>query len=220
MTIGKEVNLLERYPQSNRDIKERSKKTEFERLVARRFDKDFFDGDRKYGYGGYSYNPRFWQFVVKDFIKYWGIENNSSVLDIGCGKGFMLYDFVNELPKLKIEGIDISTYAIKNCKKEVRNYLNVGNAKKLKYKNNSFDYVISINTIHNLEINECIDALKEIERVKKKKSFVMVDAFRNAEEKEKILNWNLTAKTILSVDDWKKLFKEIKYTGDYYWFIP
>ena len=114
----------------------------------------------------------------------------------------------------------ISDYAINNSLPEVRNILKVANAKDLNFENTSFDYVISINTVHNLEIEDCKKALKEISRVAKKGSFITVDAYRNEEEKKRMYEWNLTAKTYMHRKDWIKLFKEINYNGDYYWFIP
>ena len=219
--MGKEIDLLKNYPKSNRDTSKRAElKTEEDRKIARKFDKDFFDGERKHGYGGFSYNEKFWGPVVPTFIKYWNLTRNSSILDIGCGKGFMLYDLSLALPGLNLAGIDISDYAIKNSKPEVKEFLRVGNAISLPYKDKSFDIVISINTIHNLEKDECAQALREITRVSKKNSFITVDAYRSEEEKKKMHEWNLTAKTILSVNDWKLFFKENDYNGDYYWFIP
>ena len=58
-------------------------------------DQDFFDGDRKYGYGGYNYNSKYWSEVVKDFKNFYKLSDGSSILDVGCGKGFMLFDFWN-----------------------------------------------------------------------------------------------------------------------------
>lgn len=219
--IGKEINLLRNYPQSSRNLNERlQKKTEENRKIAREFGKEFFDGDRMCGYGGFSYNPKFWKSVIPDFKKYWNLSSNNSILDVGCGKGFMLFDIINQIPGIKIKGIDISKYAIKNCKKEVKEFLEVGNAKQLPFEDNSFDIVISINTIHNLDEKECSIALKEISRVSKHHAFVTVDAYRNEEEKKKMFAWNLTAKTIKSVRDWKIFFEKNKYKGDFYWFIP
>ena len=219
--MGKEIDLLKNYPKAKRDLDNRAKeKSDEDRIIARRFDKDFFDGDRKHGYGGFNYNQRFWQTVVKDFQDYWKLDEKSSILDVGCAKGFMLFDFHQLIPGMKIEGIDISEYAIKNSKSEISSFLKVGNASSLSYEDNSFDYVISINTIHNLDIAECTKALKEIERVSKKGSFITVDAFRNEEEKNRMYAWNLTAKTIMSTEEWKNLFRECDYNGDYFWFIP
>ena len=219
--IGKEINLLKNYPKSNRDLKVRiEKKTEDIRKIARKFGKDFFDGDRNHGYGGFNYNPKFWQPVVKDFKNYWNLKSENSVLDVGCAKGFMIYDFVQLIPGIKVRGIDISKYAIENSLPEVKNFLDLGNTKSLPYENNSFDAVISINTVHNLEEDECALALKEINRVSKKYSFITVDAYRNEEEKKRMFAWNLTAKTIMSVESWKKFFKKVGYKGDFYWFIP
>ena len=219
--MGKEIDLLVNYPKSNRDLKDRANnKSEEDRAIARQFGKDFFDGDRKHGYGGFSYNPRFWSKVVPSFEKYWNLNSSNSLLDVGCAKGFMLNDFKRLIKGLRIKGVDISKYAIDNSMEEVKNFLSVGDAKKLNFKDNEFDYVISINTVHNLDIEECKKALKEISRVAKKGSFIAVDAYRNEEEKKRMYEWNLTAKTILSVENWKKLFKEIDFDGDYHWFIP
>ncbi len=215
-----EIDLLKNYPKAKRDLSARSKKNKNDQDIARRFGKDFFDGDRKHGYGGFYYNSKFWTEVVKDFQKHWGLNNDSSILDVGCGKGFMIYDFLKLLPALKIKGIDISDYAIKNSKPEVSHLTSVASAEKLPFEDNEFDYVISINTIHNLPINNCKKALKEISRVAKKDAFITVDAYNNDEEKKRMYDWNLTAQTILSTTHWKNLFKECGYFGDYYWFIP
>ena len=221
INMGKEINLLVNYPKSKRNLVERVKeKTEEVRAIARRFGKEFFDGDRNQGYGGFAYDPKFWQPVIPDFIKHWGLNSKSSVLDVGCAKGFMLYDLSKLIPGINLRGIDVSEYAINNSVSEIRNLIQVANAKKIPFPDNSFDVVISINTIHNLERTECAEALREITRVSKKYSFITVDAYRNDEEKEKMYAWNLTARTIMSVEDWKSFFKEVGYTGDYHWFIP
>ena len=123
-------------------------------------------------------------------------------------------------PQFIIEGIDISQYAIDNGKSEVKKFLKVGDAKNLNYEDNSFDLVISITTIHNLDFDECKKSLQEIERVSKRHKFITVDAFSNDKEKELMYAWNLTAKTILHTEKWKELFLETGYTGDYYWFKP
>jgi len=217
----KEIDLLKKYPKTKRDLTKRGdEKNEDDRKIARRFDKEFFDGDRKNGYGGYYYNPRFWKDVVKDFIEFYNLTNNNRILDVGCGKGFMVHDFLNFNPKLDVEGVDISDYAIENSMPEVKKKLKVANAKDLPYSDNSFDLVISINTAHNLEIDECKKAILEMERVSAKHKYLIVDAYSNELEKDRIFAWNLTAITVLSCDDWVKLFKEIGYTGDYFWFKP
>lgn len=216
-----EVNLLRKYPKTKRNVEERGiEKTEEDRAIARKFGKDFFDGDRKYGYGGFNYHPRFWSEVVNDFISYYNLKDGSKILDVGCAKGFMLYDFLQANRNLKVVGIDISRYAIENAKKEVKDFLQVGNAKDLnEFKDKEYDLVISINTIHNLPLKECKQALREIQRVGKN-AFITVDAWTNDEEKKRMHKWNLTAKTYMHIDDWIKMFKEVGYTGDYYWFIP
>tara|TARA_E500000178_G_scaffold267616_1_gene265125 strand:+ start:2439 stop:3098 length:660 start_codon:yes stop_codon:yes gene_type:complete len=219
--MGVEVNLLKNYPQQNRNTSERAlEKNEKIREIARKFDVEFFDTERKYGYGGFTYNKRFWGPVVPTFKEYWNLNSLSSILDVGCAKGFMVYDFVEQIRGINIRGIDISNYAIEKAKEEVKDRLSVANAKNLPFQDNSFDYTISINTIHNLELEECKQALSEIQRVSKISSFITVDAYRTEDEKKKMFEWNLTAKTIMSVDEWKKIFLETGYKGDFYWFIP
>lgn len=216
-----EIDLLVNYPKTKRNLDERAAtKTEEDRAVARQFGKDFFDGDRKHGYGGFSYQSRFWQPCIPTFQQHFGLTKDSSVLDVGCAKGFMLHDMRQLIPGITVAGCDVSEYAIENSVPEVKPFLKVGDARKLPYPDKSFDVVISINTIHNLELPDLVTSLKEIMRVSKKHAFVTMDAYRNDEEKERMWKWNLTAKTILHVDEWKKLFKEVGYKGDYFWFIP
>lgn len=219
--MGREIDLLVGYPKAKRNLEERAAgKTEEQRAIARQFGEEFFDGDRSTGYGGFNYLARFWQPVIPTFVEHWGLDANSSLLDVGCAKGFMLYDLREAVPGITVAGIDVSEYAIENGKPEVREFLSVADAKSLPFEDNSFDVVISINTVHNLDRDECAQALAEIERVARQGAFINVDAYRNDEEQERMMAWNLTAKTIMSVDEWIAFFDEVGYTGDYYWFIP
>lgn len=218
--MGQEINLLDLYPRTKRPIEERGRLiTEEHRKVARQFGKEYFDGDRLYGYGGYYYHPRFWQATVRRFRDHYQLNENASVLDVGCGKGYMLHDFKELMPNLTIAGIDVSEYAIENAIETVMPFLRVGNSKELPYEDNSFDLVISINTVHNLPLEECKQALQEIQRVSRKDAFITMDAWRTEEERKRLMKWNLTALTYMHVKDWEKLFIEVGYTGDYYWFI-
>ena len=195
-------------------------KTEEDKLIAQKFGKEFFDGSRNHGYGGFTYNPRFWQPVTPTFQKYWNLKSSDSLLDIGCAKGFMLYDLKQLIPDIKVYGVDISEYAIANAKKEVKKYCSVANAVDLPFDDDSIDVVVSITTLHNLEENDLRTALLEIERVAKRGSFIILDAYRDDNEKDRMEAWNLTAKTVMHVDRWKQFLGDIGYTGDYYWFIP
>ena len=219
--MGVEIDLLAKYPKVKRDLAARlESKSEEARKIGRRFDFDYFDGDRNHGYGGFSYQERFWKPVVPDLITHYNLTEKSKVLDVGCAKGFFLHDLAEALPGIGIYGVDISSYAIESAIDTVRDRLTVGNAKKLEFSDNSFDFVMSINTIHNLNRDDCAEALREIQRVSGGKAFITVDAYRNELEKERMEAWNLTALTMMSVDEWKDFFAEVGYDGDYYWFIP
>lgn len=218
---GLEIDLLKNYPKAKRDLTARlENKSDEVRRIARQFGRDFFDGNRDYGYGGFQYQPRFWQPVVPDLISHFGLNQQTRLLDVGCAKGFMLYDLQLAVPEIQLQGIDISSYAIEHAKEEVKHLIRQGCATNLPFEDDSFDVVISINTVHNLDIDDCARALTEIERVSRGKSFITVDAYRNDEEKKKMEAWNLTAKTIMHVEEWKSFFKLHGYTGDYFWFIP
>lgn len=219
--MGLEIDLMVNYPRTKRNVAERGKtKTVEDRKIAREFGRAFFDGLRDHGYGGFHYHPRFWEPVIPDFQKQYGLNMNSAVLDVGCAKGFMMHDMARLIPGITVKGIDISEYAIENAIEDMKPHCQVACATQLPFADNSFDCVISITTLHNLGHAELIKALQEIERVSRRHGFITVDAYHDNEEKVRMERWNLTAKTVLHVDEWRVLFKEAGYTGDYYWFIP
>lgn len=219
--MGQEIDLLVNYPRTKRNVEERgTSKTESDRAIARQFGKEFFDGDRRHGYGGFNYFSRFWQPVIPTMQQYFGLSAESAVLDVGCAKGFMLHDMAELIPGITVAGVDVSEYAIANAIDDMQPYLKVADARKLPFADKSFDVVIAINTIHNLDQADCAVALREIERVSRGGAYVTVDAYRTDEEKQRMFAWNLTAKTIMHVDEWKAFFAEVGYTGDYYWFVP
>ncbi|MFM9058827.1 MAG: class I SAM-dependent methyltransferase [Planctomycetaceae bacterium] len=219
--MGTELDLLAHYPRARRDVDARgAEKTEQDRAIARRFGREFFDGERRTGYGGFHYHPRFWEPVIPAFRDHWQLTAGSSVLDAGCAKGFMLYDLQRLIPGIQVAGIDVSEYAIEHAKEEVRSSLQVADIRNMPFADESFDVVISITTVHNLDLAGVKQALREIERVKRRGAFITVDAYRDEEQRRRMEAWNLTARTVLHVDEWKALFAEVGYTGDYHWFMP
>ncbi len=183
--------------------------------IAKKYEQKYWDGDRKYGYGGYKYINGYHTVLAKKLIKLYSLNNNSKILDLGCGKGYLLYEIKKILKNIKIVGVDISKYAIKNSKKEITSqlsYLDLN--KKINFEDKSFDLVISIMTLHNLKIVNLIDRLKDIERIGVSK-FICVESYRNELEQFNLQCWALTAETIMDVDAWKWLFKTSGYTGDY-----
>ena len=193
--------------------------TEQDRAIARKFDVEYFDGDRLTGYGGYNYNPRFWTDTVAHIKDFYHLDDNSKILDIGCAKGYMMHDLSLLIPGAEIKGVDVSNYAKENSIESMQDNIVVANANNLPFPDDYFDLVIAINTLHNLPLIDCKQAFREINRVTKNNSFVMNDAWRDAKGKQSMLNWNLTALTYMSCDDWEELFKEVDYKGDYYWFF-
>jgi len=181
--------------------------------LAKKFDFDYWDGDRKVGYGGFRYDGR-WQKVAKAMVDHYSLKPGDKVLDVGCGKAFLLYDFTQVLPGVRVAGIDISRYAIDHAKEEVKPYLQVGSASKLPFDSGSFDLVISVTTLHNLYCYDFFDALKEIERVGKNK-YICVESYRNENEKVNLLYWQLTCEMFCTPDEWAWWFRHAGYTGDY-----
>lgn len=217
-----EIDLMARYPKSERKdiIFERVQVNEEDRRIARQFGKEYFDGSRRHGLGGYYYNPRFFKPVVEDMIKYYGLTNESSVLDVGCGKGFMMHDFKAALPGLRVAGIDISDYCLENALPDMKPFITKASCDDLPFDDKSFDLVVSIATIHNLDTEGVKRSLREIARVSRKNAFIKVNGYRTEQERIALNSWNLVANTILHVDEWKRLFDENGYVGDYYWFTP
>lgn len=213
-----EVNLLRKYPVSKRNISSRaSAKTDDHIRISRQYGVDYFDGPREYGYGGYRYDGR-WVVIAQDMIEHWGLKPGMRVLDVGCAKGFLVKDFMKACPGLECFGLDISEYAVKNCEPEVVGRLHIGNMVKLPFPDNSFDAVVCINTAHNLENGDCVNAIREIQRVTKNgNAYIQVDSYRTPEERDIFVDWVLTAYTHDYPDGWRSIFSEAGYTGDYYW---
>lgn len=182
--------------------------------VSLKFDKDYFDGDRKYGYGGYRYDGR-WRVVAEEMTRHYGLQAGGRILDVGCAKGFLLYEFTQILPAVRVAGIDISQYAIDNAMEEVKPFLRVGNATALPFESHSFDFVVSVNTLHNLCNYELHQALEEIERVGKRHKHIVIETYRNEREKANLLYWQLTTRSFYSPEEWEWMFKQAGYTGDY-----
>jgi len=214
-----EVNLLRSLPQSKRGISAReSAKTEEHIRISREYGKEYFDGSRNYGYGGYFYDGR-WLPVAADIIGHFCLRPGDRVLDVGCAKGFLVNDLMLECPGLEAFGLDVSSYALMNCLPAVTGRLHLGSGVVLPFPDDSFDAVISLNTIHNFTREGAVAALKEIERVSRGKSFVQVDSYLNAEQKMLFESWVLTAKFHDFPEGWFDVFKEAGYKGDYYWTI-
>ena len=183
--------------------------------ISKKYGYDYWDGNRKYGYGGFKYIPGYNSLLAKKIIKAYKLTNNSSVLDIGCGKGFLIYEIKKILKNIKIIGIDISKYAKHKTINEIKKNIIIKDArKKLPFKDNFFDLVISINTLHNFKINEISTCLSEIERIGKSK-FICVESYRNELEQFNLQCWALTAETLIDVTAWKWLMNQNNYTGDY-----
>ncbi|HHZ92023.1 TPA: class I SAM-dependent methyltransferase [Candidatus Poribacteria bacterium] len=182
--------------------------------VAKQFGRDYWDGNRKYGYGGYHYDGR-WHTVAEAIIQHYSLKPNNSILDVGCGKGFLLYEFTQILPGINVCGVDISEYAIENAKPEVKASLHVGNASCLPFKDNSFDFVISLNTLHNLHCYDLNCAIREIERVGTKDKYIVTESYRNEIEKSNLLYWQLTCESFYTPEEWKWWFDNCQYKGDY-----
>ena len=183
-------------------------------IVAKQYGYDYWDGERKYGYGGYRYDGR-WKSVAQNIADQYELRSGQRVLDVGCGMAHLLYELTQIVPGIEVYGIDISQYALEHAKEEVRSRLRWGEAHNLSFEDDSFDLVLSITTLHNLEVFHLKRAIQEIQRVSKKNSYIVVESFRNDVEEVNLLYWQLTCASFYSVEEWEWLFQEWGYTGDY-----
>jgi protein-L-isoaspartate(D-aspartate) O-methyltransferase len=184
-------------------------------VLSKQWGFDYWDGDRKICYGGYRYIEGRWEKVARAMVEQYDIQPGDKILDVGCGKGFLLYDFTKVVPDLELHGIDISEYAIANAKQEIKDRLQAGNATSLPYPDNYFDFVFSITTRHNLHCYDLDKALREIERVSKKNKYICVESYRNEEEKANLLYWQVTCEAFNTPEEWDWWFKQTGYTGDH-----
>ena len=183
--------------------------------IAKQYSKDYWDGDRRYGYGGYKYIPGRWRPVAEQLINIYNLTSSSKVLDIGCGKGYLLYEMKLLIPDLDIIGIDSSDYGLKNAKEEIKPFIYKHKVEDvLPYANKEFDLVISLGTFHNLRVMNLKIALSEIERVGKQ-GYLMLESYRNEKEMFNLQCWALTAESFLDAEEWVWLYKYFGYTGDY-----
>jgi SAM-dependent methyltransferase len=183
--------------------------------IAKQYGQDYWDGERRFGYGGYKYIPGRWKSVAEALITTYRLGPESKVLDVGCGKGVLLHEMLLLEPKLKVIGMDISDYGIANATDLVRPYLKLQKAQtKYQFKDNEFDLVISLGTLHNLRLFDVTIALSEIERVGKQ-GYVMLESYRNEQELFNLQCWALTCESFFDQEEWLWIYKEFGYTGDY-----
>jgi ubiquinone/menaquinone biosynthesis C-methylase UbiE len=214
-----EIDLLRALPKARRNISKRAEaKNPAVVTIAKQYGEMYWDGPRDYGYGGYRYDGR-WRPVARDIIAHYGLKPGMRVLDIGCGKGFLVKDLMLECAGLEAFGLDVSLYAIQHASDELAGRLHLGSADLLPFPDRSFDCVISLNTIHNLPRPRALKAMAEIERVSKGNSFVVVDSYRTPEQKEIFESWVLTAEFHDYPEGWIKLFSDAGYRGDWNWTI-
>ena len=214
-----EVNLLRALPQTRRNIKKRAAAQTAENIaISRKYGREYFDGPREVGYGGYRYDGR-WLPVARDIVAHFGLKAGDRVLDVGCAKGFLVHDLMKVCPGLEAFGLDISEYALTHCLPEVVGRLHLGSADKLPFPDGSFSAVISINTIHNFVRGDAVTAVREVQRLAPGRGFIQVDSYHTPEQREVSLSWVLTAKFHDYPKGWLEVFAEAGYTGDYYWTV-
>ena len=182
--------------------------------LANQYDFDYWDGSRQTGYGGFRYDGR-WRKVAQAMVATYGIERHMRILDIGCGKGFLLHDLTEACPGVEVAGLDISRYAIEHAMDSVKPFLAEGTAVKLPWPDGHFDLVVSINTLHNLYIYDLWSALTEIDRVGRRAKYICVEAYRTEGEKVNLMYWQLTCRAFHTPAEWEWIYDKVGYSGDH-----
>jgi protein-L-isoaspartate(D-aspartate) O-methyltransferase len=204
---------------TTRDYLARVNDTEFPKAkaaaLAKQWGFDYWDGDRRINYGGYRYMEGRWEKVARAMVDHYGLKAGDKILDVGCGKGFLMFDFTKVLPGIEVHGLDISSYAKEHAKEEIKDRIQLGTAASLPFADHSFDLVYSINTLHNLHNYELDASLREIERVGKKNKYICVESYRNETEKANLLYWQVTCEAFCTPKAWEWWFHSTGYTGDH-----
>lgn len=208
--------ITELHQSTKRDYLQRMNNDKVNCMIeAKKYEFNYWDGDRKFGYGGYKYIPGRWESLAESLIRDYSLSNNSRILDAGCGKGFLLFEMKKKLPNLEVVGIDISRHGIRNAPDLIRDNFFVHDLREpLPFKSKEFDLVISINTLHNLKIDELSKTIKELERVGSQK-YIVVESYRNEEEQFNLQCWALTCESFFDKETWIWLFNHFGYKGDY-----
>lgn len=216
--VGEVRIVSENHKSTVRDYLARVNDEEFPKSraaeLAKKWDFDYWDGDRRINYGGYNYRPGYWTPVALELVNRYSLTSGSRILDIGCGKGYLLYELTLLCPGIEVTGIDISSYAIEHSHSEIGKYLVQGNAKVLPFQNKVFDLAISINTLHNLYSYDLKNALEEMSRVSKNQ-YLCVESYRNEQEKMNLLYWQVTCEAFNTPAEWEWWFSLTNYRGDY-----
>ncbi len=211
----REFNALHVYPQPTKPrYVGKNIRTIHNRIIAAYRDKEYYDGDRNNGYGGFKYDGR-WKQVVETMCQDYGINEKTKILQLGCEKGFLLHDFKEKFPQMTVRGYEMSKYAIDNAMPSIKGFIDKGEYKKLPYKDHEFDFVIAIGVIYTLTLADAIACLKEIQRVGKGKSFITLGSYRHEEGKKLFGMWTVLGATILHVNEWIEVLEHAGYTGDY-----
>ncbi len=211
----REFNALRDYPQPKERIVGKHARTIKSKIIASYRDERYYDGERNHGYGGFKYDGR-WKRVVETMSREYNLGSHSSVLQIGCEKGFLLHDFKEKFPSMVVKGYEMSKYAIDNAMPSIKNQITFGKYDQLPYGNQEFDFVIAIGVVYTLTLADAISCLKEIQRVGKGKSFITLGSYRDDKGEDLFRKyWTVLGSTILHVDEWPEVLKEASYTGDY-----
>jgi hypothetical protein len=212
----REINLLFHRNITARYIKKKFRDKIEHKIIASLKGKDFYDGNRKYGYGGYRYDKR-WEPIAKRIKKKFNIKSNNKILHINCDKGFFLYEIKKLIPKCKIIGLESSKYAIEHSKKEIKNKIFFNEGWKLNYPDKSFDFIFAPGYIYEFNIRDTVKALKEIRRVSKNKKniYISLGSYDTEQDLKKMKHWSLLGTTFLKKEDWKKVLRFCKYDGFY-----
>jgi SAM-dependent methyltransferase len=183
-------------------------------LKAKEYEFDYWDGDRRFGYGGYKYDGR-WKPVAQAIIDHYKLQPNAKILDVGCGKAFLLHELKLLLPQAEVIGFDISKHGIADAPEAIRPYLTRYRAQdRYPWGDKAFDLVISLGCLHNLRLFELQTALSEIQRVGKN-GYVMLESYNNEQELFNLQCWALTCESFFDTAEWIWLYEHFGYTGDY-----
>jgi len=210
----REFDLLNNYPVLKKRYVSKNSRTIKNRIIASYRKKNFYDGKRENGYGGFKYDGR-WKVVAKKIFDVYRLKNNAKILQIGCDKGFLLQDIKEIFPKAKVRGIEVSDYAIKHVNKKINKFIKKGQFYDLSFKKNEFDFVIAIGPVYSLNLADAIKCLKEIKRVGKGKSFITLGSYESEKDLKLFRYWTLLGSTILKKKEWIEVLKHTKYNGDY-----
>ena len=176
------------------------------------FGYDYFDNPKSgRGYRGYVYTGRYYE-TAKKIIDHYKLKPNSKILEIGCAKGYLLYEFFKL--KMDVVGYDISRYAVDNCIEELKEMIFLGRVNDINENDNIYDLAIAKEVLSHMAIDDILFTINKLQNISKN-IYLVLQTVSEKKKANDMQSWDCTYKTMMIKKDWEKVLSSCGFHGDY-----